>query len=268
MEYNADSSETSGAQACKENKDKAYKIFLAQLEKLEDCRKKEEFALWKDFIDSEEFKQCYLDEKCCHEFVRSINRYAIKKKTLEYILKNADETEKSIVEDIAENYYTEDAAARIKYVKAETTQILRHYEDGKRNKIKIFATFTAIIVVLGLLAVKHSYDGKPVEFKDSRLGEALCEAVEDKNVNISNVKYDDLKKVKELVLTTCDYSSLNDIKYCTELKSLKICSDNYKMPGDKCELTDEQVERIGKELNEIIPELHDLEELELGIGAR
>lgn len=138
---------------------------------------------------------------------------------------------------------------------------LKNNKSKKKRRIITLSLVGIIVVVAGFFALKNLHMIQKVNFADENMKQLLCGTTHD------YMTYGDIEKVKELELVSCtDYSTLKDIKKCTNLKELRISSSSVS--DEKCELTNEQVEKIGDELNKIIPKLSDLELLELGENAR
>ena len=131
-----------------------------------------------------------------------------------------------------------------------------------------------VIVKIGIPIAKHIHDNSHVKFSDENMAKVLYDAVYGRpNITPENITYKELKQIKKLHIGfSGDYTTLKDLKYCTGLEELNIDGgvgslmdnkDSYFSKDGKNghEVTDEELNRIQKELGEILPELPNLKEL-------
>ena len=155
----------------------------------------------------------------------------------------------------------------------------------KINPVKYVCVFVLLIIVT-LLISKKIDDNKCVTFKDPVMQTNIYKALKDssslsKNFSKKHMTKGDLKKVKELtIIMWQDYTTLDDLKYCVNLKTLKLNSHiipkefaNYKYQHDidseipfddfveKNGLSDKKRDQFQTELSAVSPKLKKLKVL-------
>ena len=145
-------------------------------------------------------------------------------------------------------------------------------------KKKVIITIVIVVLVLGGIIGKYAFekaqeahDNSVVEFKDETMGQALCNSCHwSDEITLKDVTYKDLKGIKELKIGYVGYyDTLMDLQYCTDLKKLGINGGVGENEGAyfinsgeaNGEISEKDVEKVEKELGEVLPKLKNLERL-------
>ncbi len=145
-------------------------------------------------------------------------------------------------------------------------------------KRKVIITVVIIILVLGGIIGKYAlekaqeaHDNSVVEFADETMGQVLCNSCYwSDEITLKNVTYKDLKGINELKIGYVGYyDTLVDLQYCTNLTKLGINGGVGKDEGAyfinngeaNGNVSEKDVERVEKELGEVLPKLKNLKRL-------
>ena len=140
-----------------------------------------------------------------------------------------------------------------------------------RSKIKKIIITVIVLCAIGIPVGKHWYNNHAIQFKDENMKKliaSLCYKTYNEDLEITPK---DMKKIVNLDIGyTGYYDTLEDLKWCTELKKLYIDMGVYesseaayqiaqgKVPE---EVTEEKVKQYEKELGKVLPKLKNLKEL-------
>ena len=142
-----------------------------------------------------------------------------------------------------------------------------------RSKIKKIVITVIVLCAIGIPAGKHWYNNHAIQFKDENMKKiiaSLCYKTYNEDLEITPK---DMKKIVNLDIGyTGYYDTLEDLKWCTELKKLYIDMGVYesseaayqiaqgKVPE---EVTEEKVKQYEKELGKVLSKLEKLEVIKI-----
>ena len=141
-----------------------------------------------------------------------------------------------------------------------------------QSKIKKIIITVIVLCAIGIPAGKHWYNNHAIQFKDEnmkRLIASLCYKPYSEDLKITPK---DMEKVVNLDIGYAGYyDTLEDLKWCTNLKSLLINGKPgeygyvYKVFKGKVPegVTEEKVNQFEKELGEILPKLTRLKKVRI-----
>ena len=141
---------------------------------------------------------------------------------------------------------------------------------NKIRKIIRIAIILLIVIAVGISKGREIYDNSHVRFADETMGKVICKSIRGNTVTPESVTRKGLKGIKRLEIGFVSYyKTLRDIKYCTGVEKLTI---NLKMSSydpaftinqgevDR-KLSEDEIEKVQKELEIILPKLSNLKEL-------
>ena len=141
-----------------------------------------------------------------------------------------------------------------------------------RSKIKKIIITVIVLCAIGIPAGKHWYNNHAIQFKDENMKKliaSLCYKPYSEDLKITPK---DMEKVVNLDIGYAGYyDTLEDLKWCTNLKSLLINGKPgeydyvYKVFKGKVPegVTEEKVNQFEKELGEILPKLTRLKKVRI-----
>ena len=140
------------------------------------------------------------------------------------------------------------------------------------SKIKKIVIILVILCAIGVPAGKHWYNNHTIQFKDENMKKliaSLCYKPYSEDLKITPK---DMEKVVNLDIGYAGYyDTLEDLKWCTNLKSLLVNGKPgeydyvYKVFKGKVpeEVTEEKVNQFEKELGKILPKLTKLKSFKI-----
>ena len=141
-----------------------------------------------------------------------------------------------------------------------------------RSKIKKIVITIIVLCIIGIPVGKHWYNNHAIQFKDENMKKliaSLCYKPYSEDLKITPK---DMEKVVNLDIGYAGYyDTLEDLKWCTNLKSLLVNGKPgdydyvYKVFKGKVpeEVTEEKVNQFEKELGKILPKLPELKRIRI-----
>ena len=140
-----------------------------------------------------------------------------------------------------------------------------------QSKIKKIVITIVVLCVIGIPVGKHWYNNHAIQFKDENMKKVIANLCYKSYNEDTKITPEDMKKVVNLDIGyTGYYDTLEDLKWCTELKKLYIDMGVYESSEAAYriaqgevpeEVTEEKVKQYEKELGKTLPKLRNLKEI-------
>ena len=143
-----------------------------------------------------------------------------------------------------------------------------------KRKTRIVIFIFIMVIVIGILVGKNIHDNSNVKFADENMGRVVRNTLWGfpKETTIEEITYKEIKKIDSLEIGYSGYyTTLSDLRYCTELKELVINggagegSPAYHINQGKVnkENSPEDMKKLQQELESVLPKLKKLERITL-----
>lgn len=143
-----------------------------------------------------------------------------------------------------------------------------------KRKTRIVVFFLIIVIAIGIPVGKNIHDNSNVTFADENMGRVIRNTLWGfpGETTIEEITYKEIRKIDSLDIGYSGYyTTLSDLRYCTELKELIINggidknAPAYYINQGKVnkENTPEDMRKLQQELEEVLPKLKKLERVML-----
>ena len=142
------------------------------------------------------------------------------------------------------------------------------------KKVKIITSAVILVIIMGIYIGINCWKNRKIEFADENMAKVICSSIYGYGGDVTpeNVTWEELDSIETLDIGYSGYySTIKDIPKCRNLKRLDInnmlSKDDaaYQIANGKIEkiLSVDDVERLEKELAQVLPELPELKEIHL-----
>ena len=144
-----------------------------------------------------------------------------------------------------------------------------------KKKIGTVVMVILLIAIAGIYIGINCWKNRKIEFADENMAKVICGSIYGYGGDVTpeNVTWEELDSIETLDIGyTGYYSTIKDIEKCRKLKKLYVnnvlieYSAVYKIANGKIEknLSKNDVEKLQREMSEILPKLTELKELWVG----